>query len=161
MSTGDHRKSSATRQGADGNVEKYISYSEAWARINEALEEGFYLEAVTIEESIISDRLISYLVGVGAIERENEVRNYPSFYRLIERWREAAPQPVSPEGSSDLTDEVDKWRKQRNYLIHSMVASQPGTPTDRVEDFLEVGKEAAERGEELARAVSKWQDQSR
>ncbi len=45
----------------NGNVAKYLSYREAWARIKLARRQGFFLEAVTIDESIISDRLLSFL----------------------------------------------------------------------------------------------------
>ena len=51
----------------DGNGPKYFSYREAWGRINKAQAYGFYLEAVTLHESIIADRLISFLVYAGAI----------------------------------------------------------------------------------------------
>jgi hypothetical protein len=60
-------KSIISQNSITGNVVKYLSYREAWTRIKQAQEQGFYLEAVTLEESIITDRLISYLVGVGAI----------------------------------------------------------------------------------------------
>jgi hypothetical protein len=148
------RKSDATREGIEGNVEKYLSYSEAWARIDEAREQGFYLEAVTIEESIICDRLISYLVGVGAIDRKSDFHNYPSFSRLIQKWRQNGS--VNQNDYPGLIDEVDDWRDQRNYLIHSMVKSHPGTPTDQIEDFLDDAKEAADKGKELARDVCNW-----
>ena len=45
-----------------GNRCKYLSYREAWARIKQAQQQQFFLEAVTLEESIITDRLICYLV---------------------------------------------------------------------------------------------------
>lgn len=148
------RKSDAIREDTEGNVEKYLSYSEAWARIDEAREQGFYLEAVTIEESIICDRLISYLVGVGAIDRKSDLHKYPSFYRLIQKWRQNGS--VNQNDYPGLIDEVDDWRDRRNYLIHSMVKSHPGTPTDQIEDFLGDAKEAADKGKELARDVCSW-----
>lgn len=42
---------------------KYLSYKEAWSRITKGLENGSYLEVVTICESIIADRLWSYVSG--------------------------------------------------------------------------------------------------
>ena len=49
------------------NANKYFSYSAAWVRIKRARGSGFYLEAVTPEESIMADRLVSFLVCVGEI----------------------------------------------------------------------------------------------
>jgi hypothetical protein len=63
------RKSRIPDQVLKGNAAKYLSYRQAWARIGAAQGHGFYLEAVTIVESVITDRLISYLVGIGVLAR--------------------------------------------------------------------------------------------
>lgn len=42
------------------NLQKYLSYKEAWTRINKAIKAKYFLEAIVIEESIMSDRLISF-----------------------------------------------------------------------------------------------------
>ena len=58
-----HRKTTIRKSKASpavkGNVRKANSYREAWARIKLARRQGFFLEAVTIEESIIFDRLLA------------------------------------------------------------------------------------------------------
>lgn len=46
---------------ASGNEAKFLGYSEAWARIVLASKRTFNLEAVTIEESMASDRMLSFL----------------------------------------------------------------------------------------------------
>lgn len=140
-----------------GNASKYLSYKEAWSRIEKAQEQGFYLEAVTIQESIITDRLISYLVGVGAIERAVELHKYPSFGNLIDKWKKVQnPKSIHIQDYRDLQAEVDEWRKRRNKVVHGMVKSHPGTATDKILDFLEEAKLTAEQGKTLARAVSDW-----
>ena len=139
-----------------GNAPKHLSYKEAWSRIKKAQEQGFYLEAVTLQESIITDRLISYLVGVGAVERAVELHKYPSFAQLLKKWKVQNPNPIDIQDYKDLQAEVDKWRVQRNNVVHGMVKSHPGTATDKVLDFLEEAKSTAERGKTLARAVSDW-----
>lgn len=139
-----------------GNVTKYSSYREAWMRIKKAQQQGFYLEAVTLEESIITDRLISYLVGVGAIERTIELSRYPGFAQLIQIWKIQHPNQINIQDYSDLQTAVDEWRRRRNKVVHGMVKSHPGTATDSVMDFLEEAKLTAEQGKMLARAVSDW-----
>jgi|SRR5579871_1003630 len=52
----------------DANINQYFSYREAWGRIRRAKGHGYYLEAVTLEESIIADRLISFLVSAGKLD---------------------------------------------------------------------------------------------
>lgn len=85
-------KSTPPSRKPSGKARKYLSYREAWTRIKVAQEQGFYLEAVTLVESIISDRLVSYLVSVG----ETDVTGgYVSLHRLIRRWRERVPRRSS------------------------------------------------------------------
>jgi len=40
---------------------RYLRYKLAFERLDDALEEGWLLEAISLEESIISDRLLSAL----------------------------------------------------------------------------------------------------
>lgn len=148
--------SSIPNRTPEGNVTKNLSYREAWSRIKKAQEQGFYLEAVTLEESIITDRLISYLVGVGAINRAVELNNYPGFAQLIQKWKIQNPNPINIQKYCDLQTAVDEWRRYRNQVVHGMVKSHPGTATDNVMDFLEKAKLTAEQGKMLARAVSYW-----
>ena len=44
------------------NVQKYKNYKEQIGRLNKAIKNGFYIEAVAIEYAIIEDRLESVLV---------------------------------------------------------------------------------------------------
>ena len=40
---------------------RYLRYKLAFDRLDEALEEGWLLEAISLEESIITDRLLSII----------------------------------------------------------------------------------------------------
>lgn len=139
------------------NVAKGLSYKEAWRRIRDANEEEFYFEAVTICESIISDRLWSYLVG-----NQSSADERTSFANLITDWKKRTkgtlPQIKLPGTieSVDLGEAVDAWRKHRNAVVHGIVKSKPGTPTKPIEQFLEEASQAARDGEFLARRVSDW-----
>jgi len=138
-----------------GNANKFFSYSEAWVRIKKARGSGFYLEAVTLEESIIADRLISFLVCVGAIQAESRVEKC-SFGQLIQLWTKRIPQPIPVEHFPDLRSAVDDWRDHRNRVLHSMVKSMPGAQHPDVLDFLKQAEFVAFQGEALAHAVSDW-----
>jgi hypothetical protein len=134
---------------------KYFSYKEAWVRIKKAQGSGFYLEAVTLEESIIADRLISFLVYAGAIEADTPPEKY-SFGWLIRRWIELVPEPVPTEYFADLRAAVDDWRKRRNRIVHGMVKSVPGADHGDVLNFLKEAELVAFQGCALARAISDW-----
>ena len=139
----------------DGNAMKYSSYREAWGRIRRAQGHGFYLEAVTLEESIIADRLISFLVCVGAVQPDARLERQ-SFGQLVQQWIALVPEPIKTKHFSDLRTAVDEWRKRRNKVVHGMVKSVPGTDHDDVLNFLEEAKLVALEGDALAQALSDW-----
>lgn len=138
-----------------GNAAKFWSYREAWSRIKQAQEQGFYLEAVTIEESIITDRLISYLVSVGMIEQAEKPGHYPSFAELIRLWGQQCPL-VEPQESQNLEAKIDRWRQRRNKVVHGIVKLPEDAAPDTIVSFVEEAKQTAEEGEQLARAVANW-----
>lgn len=134
---------------------KYFSYREAWDRITKAQGDGYYLEAVTLEESILADRLISFLFYIGAIEVDTQLEKH-SFGQLIKQWMELVPEPIPTKDFPDLRVAVNEWRKRRNKIVHGMVKSVPGTDPEDVVNFLEEAKFVASKGAALARAVSEW-----
>ena len=138
------KRFSEPRDSSEGNTRKFNSYAEAFARIAKAQEAGFYLEAVTLSESIISDRLVSYTSRPGTGKQPNLNQ---AFALLIKEIRDVAP---------ELYGELDQWKNARNTLIHQFAKSLPGTPTTAVEDQLAIAKQAAAEGERLARRVCDW-----
>ena len=139
----------------DRNANKYFSYGEAWVRVKKSRGSGFYLEAVTLEESIIADRLVSFLVCVGEIQAESRVEKC-SFGQLIQLWTKRVPQPIPIQYFPDLRSAVDEWRKHRNRVVHGMVKSMPGAQHSDVLDFLKEAEFVAFQEEALAHAVSDW-----
>ena len=138
------------------NAPKYLSYKEAWRRINAANEQGFYLEVVTICESIISDRLLSYILGVN---KESKANTRTTFGNLIKEWRKLANGKLILKDQSDIGARVDAWRAERNEFIHGLVKSEPGTATQDVSSFLERAECAACKGIKLAKAVKAWHEE--
>ncbi len=139
------------------NGEKGLSYTAAWGRIKASQVCGFYLEAITLEESIISDRLISHLTGVGekSIQCESDMRE--SLSSLIIRLERSLNHGKSEVNDKNLVNRLNSWREKRNCAVHGMVKSIPGTKTEKVDDFLEKAKECAKEGEKIARDVCNWQ----
>src|SRR5579864_5342798 len=154
-------KSTPLQQPSQGNSDKYKRYREAWARIKEARDEehenGYYFEAVTLEESIISDRLISYLVSRGAKARNLTKK---TFHDLINDWRKQTQkdnQEAATNGTpldvevSNLQASVHEWRKLRNQVVHGLVKS---SESGDFASFMEEAKRANAEGEQIARAVN-------
>jgi len=143
---------------AAGNSAKYLSYREAWARISMASKRGYFLEAVTIEESIISDRLLSYLEKTCGLALGDE--KWISLSRVIGTWRrEATSRCETGEQAQhvgQLHGRLNAWREQRNRVVHGMVKSTASKGEDHIESFLAGAADAAREGQDIARAISKW-----
>ena len=136
------------------NKMKGNSYAAAWERIKSANEAGYYLESVALCESIMSDRLISYISGVSG----KSMSLTTPFSQIIKKWEKTAGS-VAWGAYKDLPDAVDAWRKKRNVVVHGFVKSNPGTPTECVDSVLDRAKDAAVEGCSLARAVCAWHKQ--
>ena len=135
------------------NTSKYLSYKAAWERINAASAAGFSFEVVTLCESIISNRLLSFVLGVAGNPRITERTD---FHQLIREWRKRAnPHPKARNGD-DLISKVDIWRKERNKVVHGMTKSLPGAPTEPVTTFVQRAQAAANEGIRLAKEVQVW-----
>lgn len=139
------------------NTEKHSSYTAAWSRMSSAIEQGYYLEAVAIQESMMFDRIRSFLEYVV----QDEVKNETPFGRVVRRWEaelnaDGKRQPPRWENDSDLPKRILDWIDARNVVVHKMVRSRPGTPTMPIDQFLALAKSAAEGGAILCREVSDW-----
>lgn len=134
------------------NIKKYYSYKEAYNLMVRAINNGFFFEAITIQESIISDRLLSFVVGKKIIEvNENEIhKNKVSLGNLIIATKDYMT------GFDSLHAELLKFKNQRNICVHSLVKSYPGKPTVDVVDIITLAKETSTNGEKLTREVLKW-----
>ena len=137
------------------NAAKYFSYSEAWVRIKKARGSGYYLEAVTLEESTIADRLISFLVCAGDIPADCQIDKRP-FGQLVQQWKKRVPEPIPTKYFPDLREAIEEWRKHRNRVVHGMVKSMPDAHNIDVLDFIKEAEFAAFQGEALALAISDW-----
>lgn len=148
-------KSILPQRTPKGNADKYLRYREAWTRITAAMNDRYYFEAVTLEESIICDRLISYLAGKGVTCVDS---SYQSFDNLIKAWeQDTGGIPISEGNISNLQERVCEWKQLRNKVVHGMVKSCPDTELDDIQSFIEEARHAAEEGAKLARAVDNWQ----
>ena len=139
-------RKSLKKEAKKGNKYKHDAYKEAFARIKAANESNFFLEAVAIQEAIISDRLKSHLGHLGILPK----KKHPTLHDLVKAWkREIQGKNIVLE--IKIADEVDQWRVLRNQAVHGLVS------TRSVNDFLESAEAAARTGEILARVVCDWQ----
>lgn len=134
-----------------GNTLKYLSYKYAFSQMRLAVDAGFFLEAVMIAESVISDRLHSACEGSedGVHERAGDPK-FINLHTLIKRAAKARMDAA-------LVKKLNEWRLNRNRVAHAVARSRPGAPTMPVEEFRTLSKRTAEEGIALANEVKKWQ----
>ena len=139
------------------NIQKGKSYQYSFERMAYAIEKEFYLEAIMIPESIISDRLLSYLSGKikGSNYINVELSKRTSFGRLIIIWSLIDSQ-VEWKEFDNLIIATDKFRKNRNKCAHSIAKSNPTKPTRTVNEFICLSKECADSGYIIARYICDW-----
>ena len=134
----------------DKNYTKYESYKFAFDQIDHAIEKGFYLEAITICESILADRLLSFL-QLNEIEVKTrftlnkcliKLTDFESDFRIKE--------------SEDFRIDLKQWWNQRNQCLHAIVKSKRGDSTIEIEEFIKIAEEAALKGRTLSRQVANW-----
>jgi hypothetical protein len=139
----------------DGNAAKYFSCRQAWGQIKKAKANGYYVEAIALEESIISDRLLSYLVRIEEIKSDDKGK-FHSLDQLIKKWRKRVPGPIKNREFSHLQEAVEKWKGERNAKIHGMAKSAPGTEHQDIIEFKKDAERVAKDGERLAKALQNW-----
>jgi hypothetical protein len=140
----NHMRAKAKRERAiatprDGSgMTRHQLYIEACKRIESATAAGYFLEAITLLESILADRLesrASYLTD------RNE--GYQSLGPLIRTLRQC-------EIVADfrpIIEQIDAWRKRRNEALHEVVKFSSGErPTweDKVGPLPEIVREGKE-----------------
>lgn len=138
------------------NTPKGASFTYAFRRINESINAGYYLEAVTLAESIISDRLLSFVKV-----HKKSVNVKTPFHQLIQLGAKHNKTPIKTKKGIDLFVALDIWRDERNTCIHSASKSEPGSPTIDVDDFLNITEKCAKDGKVLARLVCEWDKKHR
>lgn len=133
------------------NYYKFYSYRYAYSQMKKAIEEKFYLEAITIQESIITDRLLNFVITYNIKNiSEDELHKPIAFLnKLISHCK-----PFFED--KNLYKELNEFRFSRNNCIHAMVKSYPGNPTQKVSEFQKLAKETSINGKMLTRKVEAW-----
>jgi hypothetical protein len=139
-------KSTPTKRLLIRTTERHESYQAAWNRMFLAMREGFFLEAIAIQESILTDRLSCFLDHCKIVDGKKRV----NFRKLIEAWKAHFPGPLAVKREPDLQSAIDEWRNHRNSAVHGFVKDAP------VDEFLRTAKLASERGMQLTSYLCEW-----
>lgn len=135
-------------EAADLLKARHEAYQAALNQISKALQAGYFLEAIALEECLISNCLFNFLESTGG-----KLSN-PSFHTLLKKvWEKES---VAFDFPHELFDELDKWRESRNTSIHGFISSRSAELTQSRADFYELTKETATKGEVLCNSIVSW-----
>ena len=141
------------------NCDKRDSYALAFRMIDDALRFGCPLQAIAIEESILTDRLSSTLnVGV-----ENG-KPCGSLGGALNKWKPKDPKAKAHPNAKLFDQEMDAlyprldaWRNERNSLLHGLAKSIQGKGPDiNADEFVIRAIKAATEGWALVKKVKHW-----
>ena len=122
--------------GSDVGGVRYHLYRQAYTQINRALELGFYLEAITLVESLVTDRVESRLSFLKKTDF-----SFKTLGTLIAESKKLEPDAVLKDL---VTQRLDQWRDARNKALHEMAKLANGVATtwdERVQNVVPVAKE--------------------
>lgn len=129
-------------------VARNMGFNSALDRVDQAIEAGFPLEAITVCESLISSCLHNFLTAVD-VARPPEM-----FHQLIVCFRQTASKAQSYP--ADLVEEIDAWRRERNNAMHRFVARNPVEMAKGQQEFLEDAKKTAIDGRIACAKLLDW-----
>lgn len=135
----------------DKNMPKYFTYRFAIDQINKAIDAGFFLEAITIEESIIVDRLYRFC-------KDNGLTKSASLATLgtVETFLKKLPADIQQIEQIDFLEELDSFRQKRNTCLHQIAKSDPGETTMPFDEFIDLAGSTAIEGRALMKKISNW-----
>jgi len=123
-------------------------YKDALERISNAINNGYFLEAITLEESLITNCFYNFL-------KAKKVKNIDtSFFKLLGIYKKSKfNKSIS---TSTLVDDLNTWRKNRNTSIHGFVTSRENTFSKSQQQFIAFSEETAILGYTLTNKVIDW-----
>ncbi|WHF37099.1 hypothetical protein [Aeromonas salmonicida] len=127
---------------------RHASYQAALARIETAIKNGYFLEAISLEECLISNCLYNYLSNTGS------TLNNPSFnFLLIEILKDVRSFDKS---SILLFKAIDVWRANRNKSIHGFITANSDTLSQSHQSFQRLTETTAKEGKALCESIVSW-----
>lgn len=144
------------KNGKGKNIAKGCSYTLAFRLLDEAIKHNYPLQAITIEESILADRLWSAL-NAGRADGGTP----GTLGEALKAWRPKSKANgvhhnahLLNEMVGDYFERLSKWWDDRNQVLHGIVKSFPGTkPNISADQFVSHAQEIAVAGMELVKIV--------
>lgn len=122
------------------NYQKFENYKEQMGRLNKAIKQGFYLEAVFIEYSLLEDRTESILRNAGVFNPDKH-NTLAKKVRRVDELARGKKNVAHKYFSEELIKSIPLWMNERNDLVHSLL--KQNTSTEELKTIAEQGREIA------------------
>ncbi len=132
--------------------ERYELYKAAFSWIGKSIDEGYYVEAISILESLITDRLESHLSLL--LDKDCGFKTLGALIQAI-RLQDKDQSNKTDEHKllhSLVLEDLDQWRNARNKAAHEMVKIENGKRVSW-EERVKINKTVAETGLRLVREI--------
>lgn len=146
---------SSGQKGSEQNRRREELYSRGFDQIRNAYDQGFYIECVTIIDSMITDRLEAYVQFLLHGEEKQFVAE--SLFNAMKSVGSVTKEKgVRDEDFKWMHKKIESWVPKRNFAVHNFVIVRPDTVDDSAEVRLQKLKDAADEGLILVRQVMSY-----
>jgi hypothetical protein len=129
-------------------LSRHESYKSALIQIEKAIINEYFLEAVALQECLISNCLFNFLENTGT-----KLKN-PSFNTLINKISNSSA--FYKEFPVQLFTSINKWREARNSSIHGYITSRSDGLSQSKVAFEKLVETTANQGLDFTKAVVSW-----
>jgi len=138
-----------TKTGQD----RYYLYKVANDRITESIKKGFYIEAISICESMITDRIEARIQYLKNDDPEKHIVDSLGNRRKF--WKEI--ESLKNDEFTKLNEEIIKWSHRRNKAVHQYVKITDQDDEDvAIEKRMSEAKNTLDEGLKIMRRMSKF-----
>lgn len=135
-------------QGSAEGQHRRSLYQHCIGQCNRAVASGFYVEAVAIIDSLLSDRLESRLASKHG---QHEIkRRFSTVGKLATELKGKSAN--EPEYAREVYSQIGQWSSQRNIVMHQLVKLEEGEIPSWDQRYMQARK-TAENGMSLFRKL--------
>ena len=137
------------------NIIRRELYTKGFKQINNAYDNGFFIEAITIIDSMITDRLEAYVQFLLYGEDKQFVAE--SIFNALKSFGSVTKEKdVRDEDFKQIYNKIESWAPKRNNAVHNFVIIRQDSLDDSADVRLQKLKDTADEGLLLVREVMSY-----
>jgi len=142
------------KKSNQNNIRREL-YTKGFKQINNAYDNGFFIEAITIIDSMITDRLEAYVQFLLYGEDKQFVAE--SIFNALKSFGSVTKEKdVRDEDFKQIYNKIESWAPKRNNAVHNFVIIRQDSLDDSADVRLQKLKDTADEGLLLVREVMSY-----